>query len=137
MTTSATSYYDKLLRYRPIHPLLSQDFQQFIILLHQLQQRAKLKMGIFKHKDKARPDLLNPAPNINPTSNPATSQTPAPTTNNSFNDSTYYSSSNVSSADTQRLSNNKQQRAQGQRPGTTVTTTTTTTTSKCLNCSSF
>jgi hypothetical protein len=82
-------------------------------------------MGIFKHKDKTHQDLLNP----NTVSTNNSSPAPAPTTNDSFNDSTYYSSSSTSNADTQRAIQNQQQ-AQGKPPGTTVTTTTTTTTSK-------
>ena len=87
------------------------------------------KMGLFKHKEKAaRPDLLNPTN--------ATTPQPSHSHNNSYHDSTYYSSSNVSTADSNSNTNSKpapapsQVQAQGQPPGTTVTTTTTTTTSK-------
>jgi len=101
-------------------------------------------MGLFKHKDKTKPDPLNSqaqsqASNNN-TTNPVPSApfsdglaTPRPqhmsnSQNNSYNDSTYYSSSNVSTADS-KASQLHAPRPQ-QPPGTTVTTTTTTTTSK-------
>jgi len=76
-------------------------------------------MGLFKHKDK-RPDLepaSGPAKNLPPNPNP-------PAVQNGFNDSTYYSGSDVSHSDPQKTVQN-QQKAQGKPPGTTVTTTTT------------
>ena len=76
-------------------------------------------MGLFKHKEK-RPDLeptSGPAKNLPPNPNP-------PPVQNSFNDSTYYSGSDVSRPDPQKAAQN-QQKAQGKPPGTTVTTTTT------------
>lgn len=94
-------------------------------------------MGLFKHKKEkeARPDLLNP-----PTGGDQASQNPSPTPNqngnaegaqnNSFNDSTYYSSSDLSSGEAQKASLNQKDEVKGKPPGTTVTTTTTTTTSK-------
>jgi len=83
-------------------------------------------MGLFKHKDKTRPDL---DPTSGPSKNLPLNPNPQQTSvgQNSFNDSTYYSSSDVSSSDMQKATQN-QQRAQGKPPGTTVTTTTTTTT---------
>lgn len=79
-------------------------------------------MGLFRSKDKSRPDSLTA-----PTPAPATNEALAPPSfpnydhNNSYGDSTA-SSSNISSADTRV---NQHQLT----PGTTVTTTTTTTTS--------
>jgi len=84
-------------------------------------------MGLFKHKDKTeknRPDLLNPAPT---STNPSPTPGKQSTQNNSFNDSTYYSSSDLSNADGQKAIQTQEQ-AQGKPPGTTITTTTTTTT---------
>jgi len=85
-------------------------------------------MGLFKHKDKTRPDL---DPTSGPSKNLPTNPNPQqpPVGQNSFNDSTYYSSSDVSNVDVQKATQNQQQ-AQGKPPGTSVTTTTTTTTSK-------
>ncbi|KAG9247592.1 hypothetical protein BJ878DRAFT_414526 [Calycina marina] len=76
-------------------------------------------MGLFKHKNKEtqRPDLV-------PISEPAQNLpvNPNPPQQNSFNDSTYYSGSDVSRPDPQS------QPEASKPPGTTVTTTTTTTT---------
>ncbi|KAH8592543.1 hypothetical protein B0O99DRAFT_689686 [Bisporella sp. PMI_857] len=81
-------------------------------------------MGLFKHKDKTRPDLdPSPGPSKNLPANP--NQKPQ-AGQNSFNDSGY-SGSDVSNLDLQKAAKNQQQ-AQGKPPGTTVTTTTTTTT---------
>lgn len=89
-------------------------------------------MGLFRHKDKTRSDLVSEAPSSN---RPSTLDAPgqAPHHNNSYNDSAYYSNSNASSADAGANSGQSQpppQRQNHQPPGTTVTTTTTTTTSK-------
>ncbi|EKD13217.1 hypothetical protein MBM_08660 [Drepanopeziza brunnea f. sp. 'multigermtubi' MB_m1] len=87
-------------------------------------------MGLFKHKDKAKPDLLSPQQN-NSVPPSERQQSPRPqqlghSQNNSFHDSTYYSNSNASSAES-RTSQIPAQRP-FQPPGTTITTTTTTTT---------
>ena len=80
-------------------------------------------MGLFKHKEK-RPDL---EPSSGPAKNLPTNPNPPPG-QNSFNDSTYYSGSDVSHSDPQKtVPVQNQQKAQGKPPGTTVTTTTTST----------
>ena len=90
-------------------------------------------MGLFK-KEKTRAELKDP-PTIQG------GEKPPNQLNHSFNDSTYYSSSNASTADS-RLTQNPQNHNQSsnqhqnqsqllnQPRGTTITTTTTTTTSK-------
>src|ERR1700759_258632 len=86
-------------------------------------------MGLFKNKGKTQPDLNPPQG----TQNQGLPQPPQQ--NHSFNDSTYYSSSNASTADSRMNVNQNQQPPQNQNQprGTTVTTTTTTTTSKSFD----
>ncbi|PBP22543.1 hypothetical protein BUE80_DR006546 [Diplocarpon rosae] len=83
-------------------------------------------MGLFKHKDKTKQDQLNPLASHTPSA-----ETPRPhrtndSQRNSYHDSTYYSSSNISTADSRASQLFPQRPAQS--PGTTITTTTTTTT---------
>ncbi|KAF8865604.1 hypothetical protein BDZ45DRAFT_668554 [Acephala macrosclerotiorum] len=93
-------------------------------------------MGLFKHKDKTRADVVSETPSSNPASTEGSS--PQHQHQNSYHDSAYYSNSNASSADaapspgpSQQQQQQQQQQPpqrQSQPPGTTVTTTTTTTT---------
>jgi hypothetical protein len=115
----------------PGHILLNFSYQFSVSLNFKLFQISNLiKMGLFKNKDKTRPDLNPPQG----TQNQGLPQPPHQQSH-SFNDSTYYSSSNASTADSRMNVNQNQPPPQNQNQprGTTVTTTTTTTTSKSLD----